>query len=311
MTNVVEGAGVIGGGLSDRGGLSDSGGLSNGGELSDNSRLSDDSGLRHHPGIRQAARILQGLVIGLVILLVVWQVMTAITHLPALVFKSPIDVYRWLVEGRQANANRISVLDPLGTTLRDALLGWIVGAVLAVTVSCLFSLSKLVEGVVLPVAFLLQSVPILALTPLISVEFGRGLTSVVVITTVITFLPTLLTVTLGLRSCPPTSGDLIHVYGGGRLFHLWHVALPSALPSIFAAVRLSAPTSLVAALLAEYFSTGTGIGNLLAASQTSYDYTQIWAAVALIGVCGLLLYALVSLIEVPVLVRFDAEAFEV
>jgi ABC-type nitrate/sulfonate/bicarbonate transport system permease component len=134
---------------------------------------------------------------------------------------------------------------------------------------------------------------------------------VIVITSTITFLPTLLTVALGLRAAPATLADLVTVYGGGRWFFLRRVALPSAIPSVFAALRLAAPTSLVGALLAEFLSTGNGVGSVLATSQSTYDYGEIWAAVALIGICGLVLYGLVSLAEVPVLARFDAEAFEV
>lgn len=260
--------------------------------------------------LRQAWRILSGLIVGVVIVVGVWEVLTLVCHLPPLVFKSPMAIYRFLT-GPHSAANRKSVFNPLGVTLRDALVGWLIGSVLAVVVSCICSLSRIIEALVLPVAFLVQSIPILAMAPLISVEFGRGITSVIVITTVITFLPTLLQVTLGLRSSPETLSDVVAVYGGGKLFYLFHVGLPSAVPSIFASVRLAAPTSLVAALLAEYFTTGAGIGSLLATSQTTFNYGQIWAAVALVSGCGLVLYALVCLVEVPALVRFDAEAFDV
>lgn len=259
----------------------------------------------------QAGRIVSSLVIGMIIVVGVWQLLYVVSSLPHLVFKSPIDIWRYMLDGRNAASNRRSVFSPLGVTVRDAVIGWLIGTALAVVVGCLFSLSRLVEAVVLPVAFLVQSVPILAMAPLVTVEFGRGVLSVVVITTVITFLPGLLQITLGLRSSPEALSDVVGVYGGGRLFYLRSVAVPSAVPSIFAAARLAAPTSLVAALLAEYFSTGTGIGSLLATSQTTFDYSQIWAAVVLVCLSGLFIYALVSLLELPILARFDAEAFEV
>jgi ABC-type nitrate/sulfonate/bicarbonate transport system permease component len=259
----------------------------------------------------QLRRVLGGLVAGVVILIGAWEIATLTIHIPPLVFKSPASVGSYLVTGSGAAGHRSLVFAALGTTLRDALIGYLIGSALAMAVSCLFSLSVLAEGIVLPVAILLQSVPLLALAPLITIEFGRGLVSVTVITTVITFLPTLLTVTLGLRSCPPSSADLVQAYGGGRLFFLRHVAIPSAVPSMFAAMRLAAPTSLIGALLAEYLATGNGVGDILATSQTTYDYGEIWSAVALIGICGLLLYAVVSLIEIPILARFDAADFEV
>ena len=260
---------------------------------------------------RQVIRILSGLVAGLVILIGVWELLTLVTHLPPLVFKSPAAVFGYLFTDTSAASHRSGVLGPLGVTLRDAVIGYTLGSLLALAVSCLFSLSVIVEGIVLPVAMLMQSVPILAVAPLLTVAFGRGLGSVVVICTTITFLPTLLTVSLGLRSAPVAAADLVAVYGGGRWFFLRRVALPSATPALFAAMRLAAPTSIVGALLAEFLATGRGIGYLLATAQSSYDFGQIWAAVALVGICGLLFYAAVSLIEVPVLARFDAEAFDV
>jgi ABC-type nitrate/sulfonate/bicarbonate transport system permease component len=260
---------------------------------------------------RQSVRILVGMGIGVVILIGVWEILSLISHLPTLVFKSPAAVWTYLVTGAGAASHRSAVFGALGVTLRDAIIGYVAGSALALVVSCAFSLSAIVEGIVLPVAMLLQSVPILAVAPLITVAFGRGIVSVIAITATITFLPTLLTVTVGLRSAPATLSDLVTVYGGGRGFFLRRVALPSAIPAVFAAMRLAAPTSLVGALLAEFLSTGNGVGSVLATSESTYDYGEIWAAVALIGMCGVILYGLVSLIEVPVLARFDAEAFEV
>jgi ABC-type nitrate/sulfonate/bicarbonate transport system permease component len=274
--------------------------------MSTSSSSAERDAVRH-----QLRRVIEGLVAGIVILIGVWELATLVVHLPPIVFKSPLNVWSYLVTASGAAGHRSVVLGALGTTLRDALIGYVIGSVLALVISCVFSLSTLVEGIVMPAAILLQSVPLLALAPLITVEFGRGLVSVTVITTVITFLPTLLTVTLGLRSCPPSSADLVQVYGGNRVFFLRRVAIPSAVPSMFAAMRLAAPTSLVGALLAEYLATGKGVGDILATSQTSYDYGEIWSAVALIGLCGLLLYALVSLVEIPILARFDAANFEV
>jgi len=260
---------------------------------------------------QQLRRVTENLAVGIVILIGVWQLLTMVLHVPALVFKSPAAVWTYMFSGAAASGNRGVVFDALGVTIKDALVGYAIGSVLALLVSCVFSLSKLVEGIVLPVAFLLQSVPILALVPLVTIEFGRGFASVAVITTAITFLPTLLTVTLGLRSHPASSLDLVQAYGGGRLFFLRTVAMPSAMPSMFAAMRLAAPTSLIGALLAEYLATGQGIGDILATSQTSYNYAEIWASVALIGIAGLLLYAVVSMLEIPILARFNATNFEV
>lgn len=95
----------------------------------------------------------------------------------------------------------------------------------------------------------------------------------------------------------------MHVYGGGRFTALRKVNIPGALPSVFAAMRVSVPSAVTGALLAEWLSTGTGIGGAILKFNAQAQFAQLWTSIALITIITLLLYNLVQIIENIVLAR--------
>ena len=162
---------------------------------------------------------------------------------------------------RTAAEHRAELFPLLGETLRDAALGFVVGIAIAAGLSIAFSLSRTVESGVMPLALLLRSVPLVAIAPVIMLITGRGTTmSVAVIGTIVVLFPALASMMFGLSRASRQSLDLVHVYGGGKLTALRKVAIPGALPSFFAAARVSVPGAVTGALLAEWLSTGKGIG---------------------------------------------------
>jgi len=91
--------------------------------------------------------------------------------------------------------------------------------------------------------------------------------------------------------------DIVHVYGGGRWAALRRVAVPSAVPSIFAALRISVPGAITGALLAEALATGTGLGYDVTQDAAQGQYDAVWAIVAVTTVVSLALYLLAQLLE--------------
>jgi ABC-type nitrate/sulfonate/bicarbonate transport system permease component len=139
---------------------------------------------------------------------------------------------------------------------------------------------------------------------LIALVFGRGLVSVTVIAGIVTFFPTLVNVVVGLRAAPSLSVDVVLAYGGGSGQVLRKVALPAALPSLFASARIAAPAALLGALLAEWLATGKGLGALMLNSTTTSAYDTLWASVAVFTVISIAVYGVISILETVVLTRF-------
>jgi len=245
----------------------------------------------------------------LVIVVLAWQAVISFSGISTHVGKGPADVWRFLVvteEGARSTAaeNRAELFPLLWESLRDAALGFAVGITIAAGLSIAFSLSRTVESGVMPLALLLRSVPLVAIAPVIMLITGRGTTmSVAVIGTVVVLFPALASMMFGLSRASRQSLDLVHVYGGGNLTALRKVAIPGALPSFFAAARVSVPGAVTGALLAEWLSTGKGVGGNIQKFNAGAQFDKMWASVALITIATLLLYNLVQAVETSVLSR--------
>ena len=264
----------------------------------------DAARVRPQRGARAiAGRILSPLV-SILVLLITWKLFLEIFHINHFIGKDPLDVWRYLTTSADAGAARARLWHASVTTLRDAFFGLVVGTAAAVLFAVAFNLRRSVEQTLLPMAMVLRSVPLVAMTPLIALIFGRGLMGVTVIAGIVTFFPTLVNVTLALRSTPAASIDLCQAYGGSQLKTLRKVKLPSALPALFASLRIAAPLALIGALLAEWLITGRGLGYLMLQSETLSNYSQLWAATVLVTAYSSILYSFTSVVERRVLARF-------
>jgi ABC-type nitrate/sulfonate/bicarbonate transport system permease component len=222
--------------------------------------------------------------------------------------KGPGDVWRWLFEGDAAGANRALMRHESWVTLRDAFLGLIAGTIAAVVCAIAFNLYRALQRTFMPIAMVLRSVPLVAMTPLIVLVFGRGITAVTVISGIVTFFPTLVNVTLALQATPQESTDLLAAYGASPVKTLLKVQIPSSLPALFASLRIAAPLALVGALLSEWLATGKGLGYSIIQSSALSDYNGLWTRVALVTMYSVLLYKLIGAVEGLVLRRFAAVA---
>jgi ABC-type nitrate/sulfonate/bicarbonate transport system permease component len=233
-----------------------------------------------------------------------WQLFLEVFSVDSFIGKGPLDVWRHLTSAPDAAASRSELWAASTTTLRDAFIGLAIGSAAAVVTAVAFTLWRGVEQTLMPIAMVLRSVPLVAMTPLIVVIFGRDLLAVTVITGIVTFFATLVNVSLALRSTPREAIDLCHAYGASPFQTLRKVQLPVALPALFASLRIAAPLALVGALLAEGLATGDGLGWLMAESRVSFQIEQLWAAVFLVTAYSVALYTLIGAIERLVLTRF-------
>jgi ABC-type nitrate/sulfonate/bicarbonate transport system permease component len=244
----------------------------------------------------------------LAVILGAWVLFLKIFNISPFIGKGPLDVWRYLFTGPSSAASRQELLRESGTTLRDALLGLVAGTIAAVTCAVAFYVSQTAGSVFMPLAMVLRSVPLVAMTPLIVGIFGRNLLAITIIAGIVTFFPTLVNVIVALRATPRESLDLCRAYGASTTDTLRKVQIPSALPALFASLRIAAPLSLVGALLAEWLATGQGLGyGLLNASAVS-DYNGLWARVVLITFYSTVLYQLIGVAESLVMKRFGATA---
>jgi ABC-type nitrate/sulfonate/bicarbonate transport system permease component len=268
--------------------------------------------------LRRIGRSGASVLLSVVVILVLWEGFILLYHIQPIIAKSPLQVWRYIFtakanpqEGyRSAAGNRSVLFSNLGITLRDAGIGYVAGIVLALAVACVFVLVAPLEQTFLPVALMLRSVPLVAMAPLITLIFGRGIGAVAVIGGIVCFFPALVNITLGLRGTPASRIDLLDAYGASRGTTLRKVLLPSALPSIFASLRINVPASVIGALLAEWLATGKGSGQEMLTVQNTFNYGELWSAVVLVTLVSVLIYSLVSAVEAGILARYAPDTVQ-
>lgn len=211
--------------------------------------------------------------------------------------KSPTDVWAWLVTDPDAADNRGVILEALGGTAVIAIPGYLVGLLMGVLAAALFELSAALRRTMLPVAIALRCVPIIAIAPLLVQALGRGPAGIVVVVGLMTFFPTLVACMSGLRQTPGQVVELFDSYHTPRWRTLVLAQLPAMLPAFFAAARIGAPSAILAATVAEWLATGTGIGSLLSVSAATSRYDLLWSTVAVLTVVSVLAYWLAELTE--------------
>ncbi|WP_308287469.1 ABC transporter permease [Cryobacterium sp. 1639] len=239
----------------------------------------------------------------LVIVLLAWQGLILALGVSPFIAKGPLDVFNWLFTVPAAAENRALILTNLGITLTDAFLGFVAGMVLALVLATLFTLSKGIEHALMPIALLLRSVPLVAFVPVLILITGRGPSIAVVTGAIVVLFPALVNIAFGLRSASPQVSDVIAVYGGTPFTALRKVALPSSLPSFFAAIKISIPGAITGALLAEWLATGQGLGYGIVVAVAQVKNFEVWSSVVVITIVSMVLYGVAQFAENLVLRR--------
>jgi len=185
-------------------------------------------------------------------------------------------------------------------TFREALIGFTVGGVLGLLLGIGFVHSRLAERAFVPYVVASQTVPILAISPLIVVATKAGWVSVAIISAYLTFFPVTIAALRGLRAADPRAFELMRSYAAGKLAVLWKLRLPTSVPYLFSSLRVAAAASVIGALIGELPS---GIPDGLGSSLLNYNqyYTagpeRLWATIIVCSILGLGFVGLVRLVE--------------
>lgn len=229
--------------------------------------------------------------------LVAWWGLIVGFQLDPLSAKTPADVLYYVTGHDQAATHRAALIQALGKTLGNALLGYFTGMAVGSVLAAGTSLSRTVEHAVLPIAMVLRSVPLAALTPIVTLIFGHGLLAVTAVAAIIVFFPTYVNVLLGLRSAPRDMTDLMQAYGASPMQTFFKVRVPSAVPALMASARIAVPAALIGVLVAEWLVSGGGVGQYMIVSQHALDYGALWSAAVGLTIASAVLYAFVGGVE--------------
>src|SRR6187397_1170085 len=189
-------------------------------------------------------------------------------------------------------------------TWREAVIGFIVGALLGLLLATVFVHSRLAERAFVPYVVASQTIPIVALAPMIVFAFGPNVTSVVVIATYLTFFPVTIAMIRGLRAPDPRARELMRSYAAGRSASYWKVRLPASLPYLFTALKIAATAAIVGAIIGEGpGGIPDGLGRAIINFNQYYitGPEKLWGAILVSAALGIVFFAAIRLVESIVL----------
>ena len=223
-----------------------------------------------------------GGVIGVVVILIVWELASLSGLAPAGKIPGPVAVIGSFVTALGDPVYANAIVQTGGAALR----GFVLGNVIAIAMSFLVLLIPTTDSLITQIAVVASCVPITAVAPIVTLMSTSGTrTTSVFLAALSVIFTTVVGTILGLRAASATQLDVIRGYGGSRLTELRKVRLIAALPSVMAALKIAAPAAFLGAVLGEYFLIGvdSGLGILLLAAQATANSLQLWT-IALI--CG-------------------------
>ena len=234
-----------------------------------------------------------------------WELVVRLNDIPSYVLPAPSVVLQTLVGDWPVLSE--SLLTTLMTTL-EAFLGAAVGGV---ALALLFNQSKWLEYSLFPYAVILQVTPVIAIAPLLLIYLPQQ-TAVVTCAWIVAFFPVLSNTTLGLNSVDRNLAGLFQLYGASRLQTLAYLKLPAALPYILGGLRIAGGLSLIGAVVAEIAAgsagAGSGLAYRIAESGYRLNIPRMFAALLLLSVAGIVIYALLALTSHLVLRRWHESA---
>ncbi len=238
----------------------------------------------------------------LVLVVVAWHFAVVMFRVPPYLLPGPGDV------GRTAWERAIQLALAGGITGAGAVCGYACSLVLGTGVALLFSQSSIIRSSCYPYAIFLQTVPIVAIAPLIVIWFGSGFHSVVMIATIISLFPVITNVTTGLITIDPGHEDLFRLHRATRWQLLRKLQVPNAVPHLVTGAKTSSGLAVVGAIVGEFFvgygGSHSGLGFIILNAGPQLKTDQLFAATIASAVLGVVMFATTSVVGEKVLERW-------
>jgi NitT/TauT family transport system permease protein len=190
-------------------------------------------------------------------------------------------------------------------TSAGALVGFALSTFSGVAIAVLLSSSRTIQRSFYPYAVFFQTVPIIAIAPLLVIWFGYGMRTVIASAFVVSLFPVIANTLTGLLSTDPALRDLFQLYGASRRVTLFKLSFPAALPQILTGLRVASGLAVIGAIVGEFIG-GEGLGSVVDVARTQQRVDKVFAAVLLASVLGLALFGLINLISSLTLRRWHA-----
>jgi ABC-type nitrate/sulfonate/bicarbonate transport system permease component len=238
--------------------------------------------------LRQIARLAPGLLLPLAIL-VGWQLYCSLANVDPTVLPTPTRIVSQLFEVRGI------AWENTAQTLKETAIGFSLSVVVAITIAVAMDQLGWLRRALYPMLIASQTIPVIAIAPLMIIWFGFGLLPKVLLIVLVTFFPIVVALLDGFAATEPEAMDLLRTMGASRRQTFRLIRFPGALPHLFTGLRISATYAVLAAIFAEYVGAYHGLGIWMSQSKSSFRTDLVFGA---IGICALISVTLFMLIAI-------------
>lgn len=229
--------------------------------------------------------------IGLLSLIALWQAIIVGFQVRPFIAPDPLTVGRAIWEHKQL------LWDNILPTAMEAIAGFALGNSIGFILATVFVHSQIVRKIYFPVVVLFNTIPIIALSPVLILVFGLTMTSKVVIAAIICMFPTLVNTLRGLESVSHSEMELMKIMSASRREVFFRLRLPRSLPFLFTALKIAATSSVIGAIVSEWVGAEKGIGVLIIQSTFDYRTEILYASIAMSSALALSMFGIVTLLE--------------
>jgi sulfonate transport system permease protein len=226
-----------------------------------------------------------------------WWAVVKVMRLSPIVAPAPLDAFDYVFGGPESAQARSALWTALGQTVPMAAAGMFAGLSVAFVLAATSFVAPRLMNAILPFAMVLQNTPLVALTPIVLLLFGRGTSASLATAVLVVFFPAFVLLAHGFALVPRAALETVQAYGGGRFKQLVFVAVPFSRRHLLAAAKLVAPRALLGVMVAEWLLTGTGLGHLMDISRGTLDYGMIWSGAVLSIIVSVAAYQFIELTE--------------
>lgn len=224
-------------------------------------------------------------------LVLTWEIGVRVFGVPSYIAPAPSDVAMIFMEQMPL------LMRNFWPTFFESILGFLAGNLAAILLAIAFVHSRSAERAFFPIAVFVNTIPILAMAPILVLIFGAGLTAKVVIAAMICFFPTLVNMVRGLQSVSPQALELARILSASKSEVFWKIRLPSSLPFLFSALKIAATTCVIGAIVGEWVGADRGLGALILDSTFNFRSAVLYATVFMSSGLSVMLFAMVSIAE--------------
>jgi len=226
-----------------------------------------------------------------VVFVVAWELICRVFHVPAYLVPTPSAIFT-----DTAQLAGPVAMHTLATT-ETVLLGFLTSVIVSLPLAVLITSSPAIANAVYPLLVVTQSIPKVALAPILVVIFGSNELPRVVVTFLVAFFPLVLSIAAGITSVPPELIELGRACKASRWRELWRIRLPYAVPFVFSGLKAAITLSVVGAVVGEFVNADRGLGYLIVTSTAFFRVPLAWGALVLLSILGIVLFQAVVIVE--------------